>query len=65
MDFPPRLSLGSRGPAVVALQRALRLLPADGVFGPGTRQAVLAYQRAHGLPVTGVVATLTWTALTR
>jgi len=60
-----RLSLGSRGPAVVALQRALRLSPADGVFGPGTRQAVLTFQRAHGLPVTGVVATLTWAALTR
>jgi peptidoglycan hydrolase-like protein with peptidoglycan-binding domain len=60
-----RLSVGSRGPAVVALQRALHLSPADGVFGAGTRRAVLTFQRSHGLPVTGIVATLTWAALTR
>jgi peptidoglycan hydrolase-like protein with peptidoglycan-binding domain len=60
-----RLSVGSRGPAVVALQRALHLSPADGVFGAGTRRAVLTFQLSHGLPVTGIVAMLTWAALTR
>ncbi|HET7660760.1 MAG TPA: GH25 family lysozyme [Oryzihumus sp.] len=56
------LRVGSRGPAVAALQRALRL-NADGVFGPITRAAVVAAQRAHHLPATGVVDSRTWLAL--
>jgi len=56
------LRVGSRGPAVAALQKALRL-NADGAFGPLTRAAVIAAQRAHHLPATGVVDTRTWLAL--
>jgi hypothetical protein len=29
--------------------------PVDGVIGPGSRQAIRAFQEAHGLPVTGLV----------
>jgi peptidoglycan DL-endopeptidase CwlO len=56
------LKLGSRGPGVVAAQRALGI-PADGVFGRQTRRAVRAFQRAHGLEVDGVIGPVTRGAL--
>jgi peptidoglycan hydrolase-like protein with peptidoglycan-binding domain len=56
------LKRGATGAAVVALQKALAV-PADGQFGPQTEGAVRAYQSRKKLPVTGVVATLTWKAL--
>ncbi|GAB3664424.1 hypothetical protein GCM10027596_28780 [Nocardioides korecus] len=56
------LRRGSRGPAVVALQRRLHLT-ADGWFGPRTATAVRTFQRRHHLPVTGVVNARTWRAL--
>ena len=56
------LRRGARGPAVVALQRRLRLT-ADGWFGPRTATAVRTFQRRHHLPVTGVVDARTWRAL--
>jgi hypothetical protein len=57
------LRYNSRGPAVVALQKALRVTPASGWFGPMTRTAVIAFQRRVGLPATGVVDSRTWKAL--
>ena len=48
------LKVGSRGPAVVRVQRALGIT-ADGIFGPQTRRAVRAFQKRHGLLVDGVV----------
>jgi len=57
------LRYGSRGPAVSALQRALRVTPVSGWFGPVTRTAVLDFQRRKRLPVTGVVDVRTWRAL--
>lgn len=57
------LSYGSRGPAVTALQRALKVTPVSGWFGPVTRSAVSAFQTSKGLPATGVVAAATWRAL--
>jgi GH25 family lysozyme M1 (1,4-beta-N-acetylmuramidase)/peptidoglycan hydrolase-like protein with peptidoglycan-binding domain len=56
------LRVGSKGPAVAALQRALRV-GADGDFGNQTRAAVVAFQRAHRLPQTGVVDARSWAAL--
>jgi peptidoglycan DL-endopeptidase CwlO len=56
------LQVGSRGPSVAAAQRALGI-PADGIFGPQTRAAVLAFQRGHGLEVDGVIGPQTSGAL--
>jgi murein DD-endopeptidase MepM/ murein hydrolase activator NlpD len=54
-----RLRIGSRGPTVRALQRALRQrgfrnVRVDGAYGPGTRAAVRALQRRMKLRPTGV-----------
>lgn len=53
---------GSRGTAVVALQRALGIT-ADGAFGPATERAVKAAQAKARIAQTGVVATVTWKAI--
>ncbi len=51
----PKLGLGSEGPLVAHVQRALKLSDVDGKFGRGTDAAVRAYQTANGLePVDGV-----------
>ncbi len=70
---PPRpapeklLTLGDRGPDVVRLQHLLNTLGADvaedGVFGTGTRAAVMAFQGAHGVRPDGVVGAQTLSAL--
>jgi peptidoglycan hydrolase-like protein with peptidoglycan-binding domain len=54
------LRLGDRGEDVATLQRRLNELNfncgrADGVFGPITQSAVMAFQRANGLAVDGIV----------
>jgi peptidoglycan hydrolase-like protein with peptidoglycan-binding domain len=63
MNLLAVLKLGSVGPDVTALQRALRLTP-DGIFGQHTRAAVVAFQRAHRLPATGEVDARNRTLLT-
>jgi len=67
--FPPvvitstLLQVGSVGPAVFKLQSALiffgERIKADGVFGPATKAAVIAFQSAHGLAADGIVGPLT------
>jgi hypothetical protein len=64
----PTLRDGSTGEAVTRLQRALtaalaRTVTVDGVFGPGTTQAVRDYQSSRGLASDGIVGTATWDAL--
>lgn len=67
------LRQGSSGPDVITLQYLLDLIseyypgipaPAqDGVFGSGTQQSVIAFQRAMQLTPDGVVGPLTWRTL--
>ena len=63
---------GSRGgsPLVRLLQRDLEAggYPpgsVDGLYGPRTRLAVVAFQMAHGLEVDGIVGPRTWAALSQ
>lgn len=62
------LTIGSRGPQVELLQLALSRAgyytgAPDGIFGPQTRNAVLAFQRAFGLNADTVVGSMTWNRL--
>ncbi|GAA0260608.1 peptidoglycan-binding protein [Cryptosporangium japonicum] len=57
------LKVGSKGAAVTALQRRLKLPTVTGTFATKTQNAVKIFQRTHRLPVTGVVNRATWIAL--
>jgi hypothetical protein len=64
------LSRSDEGHAVASLQRALngaRYLsgPADGVFGSRTRSAVIAFEKANGLPRDGAVDPDEWVRILR
>jgi peptidoglycan hydrolase-like protein with peptidoglycan-binding domain len=56
------LRYGDRGPAVLALQKALKVTR-SGWFGPLTRAAVVALQVQARLRPTGIVDAATWRAL--
>ena len=56
------LELGSQGPLVAQVQKALQI-PADGIFGPQTDDAVRRYQARAGMHVDGIVGPLTWASL--
>ena len=68
------LRLGSEGEAVLALQEYLNFISrtytsipkinVDGVFGPATRDAVIAYKELFGLGSQGIVAAATWDSIT-
>ncbi len=62
--FSGNLSLGTRSDAVLELQNYLASIglfngPFTGYYGRLTRAAVIAYQRANGLPATGFFGPLT------
>jgi hypothetical protein len=64
----PALAAGSRGPSVLALERRLHelryaLRGVDSVYGTDTVEAVLAFQKLHGLPRTGRVDASLWRRL--
>ncbi|GAA6527300.1 peptidoglycan-binding protein [Intrasporangium sp. DVR] len=50
----PTLSYGMTSTAVTNLQAELGSLPTTGYFGPMTKARVIEYQRAVGLPATGI-----------
>lgn len=56
------LKRGSQGENVKFLQEKLGI-KADGIFGPNTRAAVMAFQKKKGLAVDGIVGPNTWGAL--
>jgi putative chitinase len=56
------LKIGSTGPDVIALQKALGL-SADGDFGPGTEKAVKDFQSKNGLTADGFVGDATWSKI--
>ena len=68
------LSLGMQGNEVRLLQEYINTLSTvfpqipevtvDGVYGPATRDAVIAAQELFGLPTNGIVQELTWDAIT-
>jgi len=69
-EYPDPLQEGDTGDKIRHLQYMLSVLSAyissipplaiDGIFGPDTRNAVLAAQRYFGLPETGAVDDRTW-----
>lgn len=64
----PVLKRGSSGPDVVTLQTALKQLGfdpkgVDGIYGPGTQAAVIAFQKAKGLTPDGICGPNTMAAL--
>jgi hypothetical protein len=68
--FLPFLSAGSTGPSVYELDRRLNELhyalgQIDGYFGRDDVDAVIAFQKLHGLPRTGAVDTRFWAELQR
>jgi PKD repeat protein len=68
--FCPRLGVGSHGPSVLALNQELNRLhialgAVDSSFGLDTRDAVVAFQKLHGLPRTGSVGGRLWRLLMR
>lgn len=59
---------GTAGEDVAELQRRLESLgyavgPIDGIFGPKTKEAVMKFQRDHGLVVDGIVGEETYDML--
>jgi len=46
---------GSKGQTVMDVQRALNIIPVDGVFGPGTENYVKRWQQTNGLTPDGIM----------
>jgi N-acetylmuramoyl-L-alanine amidase len=66
--FLPDLRAGSRGPSVLGLEQRLHQLHyalgrVDGYYGVDTFDAVVAFQKLHGLPRTGSTDLRFWRAL--
>lgn len=74
-QLPNNLQQGSRGQKVRQLQYLLQVvaeyvptipeISQDGIFGPATQAAVIAYQNFAGLTPDGIVGPTTWNSLYR
>lgn len=72
-EFPGTLTLGARGVEILELQLYLATIALynnevksvglDGVFGGGTLDSVVSFQRAYGLDADGIVGEVTWNRL--
>ena len=72
-DLPNVLNEGMRGDAIRLLQlllaivgtfnESLPVIAVDGIFGPDTKNAVIAFQNFAGLTPDGIVGAATWNAL--
>ena len=66
MNRGPQLAVGARGRDVLRVQTIFVMMKTlgfdqiDGVFGPLTRNAVIAFQEGEGLPADGIVGDSTW-----
>ena len=58
----PTCRKGARGNITRLIQEKLGVA-VDGIFGQKTKNAVIAFQRAHGLSADGIVGKNTWRAL--
>ena len=58
----PTCRKGARGNITRLIQEKLGVA-VDGIFGQKTKNAVIAFQRAHGLTADGIVGKNTWRAL--
>ena len=58
----PLVREGARGNITKVIQQILGV-DADGIFGPDTKAAVIAFQKANGLDVDGIVGKSTWRRL--
>lgn len=63
LDSAGLLWRGTSSPTVVNVQQKLGVTPTSGFFGTLTANAVAAFQRRAGLPVTAAVDARTWFAL--
>lgn len=68
LDGCPTLLLGNRGNITYLLQEKLVSLGydtngVDGIFGSGTRGAVISYQNAEGIVADGIVGEMSWSKL--
>jgi uncharacterized protein (TIGR02594 family) len=55
---------GENGVHVKTIQAALGIKPADGLFGPVTKKAVIAHQKAKKIAPSGIVDATTWKSIT-
>ena len=58
----PTLKVGARGNITKLMQQKIGVV-ADGIFGSGTKQAVINYQKSKGLSADGIVGQNTWRKL--
>ncbi len=63
--FITTMQLGMTSYEIQKLQERLGVKPTSGYFGNLTKAAVLAYQKANGIPTTGIVGPLTRASLNK